>query len=120
MMNLNEVRIVTDSSADLWELADIATAFVPLKINAAREYVDDAALDVAQMTAELSHYKGKSGTACPSMGAFLEAFGDAKYIFCITMTSKLSATYSVALSAARAYEEEHPEREFFKKKRGIW
>ena len=110
MMNLNEVRIVADSSADLWELADVSTVFVPLKINAAKEYVDDAALDVAQMNADLSHYKGKSGTSCPSMGAFLEAFGDAKYVFCLTITAKLSGTYNVAVSAARAYEEEHPDR----------
>ena len=91
MMNLNEVRIVTDSSADLWALAGIATAQAPLKINTdKKEYVDDPALDVAAMTADLAHYKGKSGTSCPSMGDFLAAFGDAKYVFCITITARLS------------------------------
>ena len=111
MMNLNEVRIVTDSSADLWELAGIATAQAPLRINTdKKEYVDTPALDVAAMTKDLAHYKGKSGTSCPSMGDFMAAFGDAKYVFCVTMTSNLSGTYNVAVSAARAYEEEHPDR----------
>ena len=111
MINLNEVRIVLDSSGDLWELEGLRVASVPLRITTTlTEYVDTAALDVSKMTAELAHYKGKSGTSCPSMGDFLTAFGDAKYVFCITMTSKLSGTYNVAMAAARAYEEEHPER----------
>ena len=111
MMNLNEVRIVTDSSADLWQMEGVAVAQAPLKIRTdVKEYVDDAALDVSAMNADLARYKGKSGTSCPSMGDFLAAFGDAKYVFCITMTSKLSATHGVALSAARAYEEENPDR----------
>ena len=111
MINLNDIRIVTDSSADLWELEGIAVAQAPLKIRTdKKEYVDDAELDVAAMNAELAHYKGKSGTSCPSMGEFLAAFGEARYVFCITMTAKLSATHGVALSAARAYEEEHPDR----------
>ena len=105
MINLNEVRIVLDSSGDLWNLEGIRVASVPLRITTTMtEYVDTAALDVSKMTAELAHYKGKSGTSCPSMGDFLTAFGDAKYIFCITMTSRLSGTYNVAMAAARALE----------------
>ncbi len=110
-MNLSEIRIVTDSSADLWELAGIPVISVPLKITTAvAEYVDTPDLDVSKMIDELSRYKGKSGSACPSMGDFMAAFGDAKYVFCITITAKLSGSYNVACAAARAYEEEHPER----------
>ena len=111
MIDLKDVRIVTDSSADLWGIEGITVAQAPLKIRTdKKEYVDDAALDVSAMNEDLRRYKGKSGTSCPSMGDFLAAFGDAKYIFCITMTAKLSATHGVALSAARAYEEENPDR----------
>ena len=111
MINLNDVRIVTDSSADLWELEGITVAQAPLKIRTdKKEYVDDPDLDVLAMNEDLSRYKGKSGTSCPSMGEFISAFGDAKYVFCITMTSKLSGTHDVAQNAARAYEEEHPDR----------
>lgn len=111
MMNWSDIRIVTDSSADLWEMGEITVAQAPLKIRTdKKEYADTPELDVAAMNTELAHYKGKSGTSCPSMGDFIAAFGDAKYVFCITMTARLSATHGVALSAARAYEEEHPDR----------
>lgn len=111
MIDLSDVRIVLDSSGDLFELPGITVATAPLRIvTAEAEYVDDAALDVSAMTHALATYHGKSGTACPSMGAFLDAFGDAKYVFCITMTSKLSGTHAVALSAAREYEAMYPDR----------
>lgn len=110
-MNLSDVRIVTDSSADLFSFPHVTVTAAPLKINTAdAEYVDTAELDVSAMTHTLATYKGKSGTTCPSMGAFLTAFGDAKYVFCITITAKLSGTYNVACAAAREYEEQHPDR----------
>lgn len=105
-MNLSDIRIVVDSSADGLQMADLCVRSAPLKIvTDVAQWVDDDTLDVAQMAATLATYKGRSGTSCPSMGDFLEAFGDAPYVFCITMTSNLSGTYNVALSAAREYEE---------------
>ena len=81
-MNLSDVRIVVDSSADAFSLAQLPVAAAPLKISTAlAEYVDTPELDVGAMAAALAAYRGKSGTACPSMGAFLDAFGDAKYVF---------------------------------------
>lgn len=110
-MNLSDVRIVVDSSADVFSLAQLPVVAAPLKITTAEaEYMDTPELDVGAMAATLAAYRGKSGTACPSMGAFLDAFGDAKYVFCITMTAELSATHSVALSAAREYEAMHEGR----------
>lgn len=111
MINLSDVRIVVDSSADLFVLPGIAVGVAPLKITTAdAEYVDTPALDVGEMTRALASYKGKSTTSCPSMGDFLDAFGDARYVFCITITSKLSGSYGVALSAAKEYEAMYPER----------
>lgn len=113
MLDLSKVRIVTDSSADLlvFDADGVATASAPLKITTENaEYIDTPALDVSAMTHALSTYRGKSSTTCPSMGDFLQAFGDAEYVFCITITAKLSGSYNVALSAAREYEEQHPER----------
>ncbi len=110
-MNLSDIRIVVDSSADALELSALSVAVAPLKIHTdVAEYVDTPELDVDAMTKELATYRGKSGTACPSMGEFLQAFGEAKYVFCITMTANLSGTYNVALSAAREYEAMYPER----------
>ena len=81
------IKIVTDSSADITGLEGIEFASAPLKIiTAQKEYVDNADLDAAQMTTELSEYKGKSSTSCPNPQEFITAFGEAKYVFCITIS----------------------------------
>lgn len=72
-------KIVADSSANLPGLEGVAYASVPLKIvTAEKEYVDDAGLDTVRMLKELAAYKGRSGTACPSVGEWLGAFGRAE------------------------------------------
>lgn len=104
-------KIVVDSSSDLLEMAGVPLASAPLKITAGeREFVDDAKLDVAEMVEYLRHYTGRSSTACPSAGEWVEAFGDAEHVFCITITSNLSGSYNSALVAKQTYEAEHPGR----------
>ena len=102
-------RIVTDSSANVLTLDD-NYASVPMKISADREYVDDAALDLAEMVEGLRSHKGKSGSACPNVGEWLEAFGDAEYVCGITITKYLSGSYNAARQAAQIYMESHPGR----------
>ena len=105
-MNCTNMKIVTDSSADVLTLEDIPFASAPLKIiTAQKEYVDDAALDVPRMVNELSSYSDKSSTSCPSVGDWLTAFGDAESVFCVTVTSGLSGSYNSAEAAKRQYEE---------------
>lgn len=105
------VKIVADSSANLPALAGVSYASVPLKIvTDEKEYVDDASLNTEQMVCELEAYKGRSGTACPSVGDWLEAFGDAEYVFTVAITSNLSGCHNAALQAKDVYEEMHPER----------
>lgn len=113
-MNLSDIKIVADSSADLLTLDGMAFASVPMKIMTNEtEYVDDADLDVVRMVDELLNYSGKSSTACPGIGDWLDAFGDAKYVFCVTITSGLSGSYNSAEAARMQYEEEHPDRHVF-------
>ena len=105
------VKIVADSSANLPALAGIAYASVPLKILAGeKEYVDNAALDTEQMVSAMEAYQGRSSTACPSVGEWLEAFGDADYVFTIAITSNLSGSHNAAVQAKDMYEEMHPDR----------
>ena len=105
------VKIVADSSANLPVLAGVSYASVPLKIvTDEQEYVDDATLDTSRMVCDLEAYKGRSGTACPSVGDWLDAFGDAEYIFTIAITSNLSGSHNSALQAKDMYEEMHPDR----------
>lgn len=86
-------------------------ATVPLKISTdEREFVDDMTLDVKEMVTYLGGYKGRSGTACPSVADWVEAFGDAEEVFCFTITSSLSGSYNAARLAKDDYEAEHPGR----------
>ena len=104
-------KLIMDSSGDLKSMEGEAYASVPLKIQAGdRSYVDDAHVDVADMVQFLRSYKGKSASACPSIGEYLEAFGDAEYVYCVTITSNLSGSYNAAKAAADTYMEQYPER----------
>lgn len=108
-------KIIVDSSANLQVLPGPAEfASVPLKIIAGdREFVDDRDLDVEQMVESLRTYKGKSGTACPGVADWLEAFGDAEGILCITITSNLSGSWNAARLAKEDYESQYPDRQVF-------
>lgn len=104
-------KIVTDSSADLRFLPDVAFASVPLKINIGETtFVDDDNLDVMEMVDAMRAHKGRTTTACPNTEEYLEAFGDADRIFCITISGALSGSYNAARLAKEQYEEEHPDR----------
>ena len=105
------VKIVMDSAGDLQTLSGVDFACVPLKIvTDTREFVDDSSTDVEEMIDYLLQYKGKASTACPSVGDYLEAFGDSDTVYCITITSGLSGSYNAAAIAAETYKEQHPER----------
>lgn len=108
------IKIVADSSADIKRLEGVEFESVPLKIiTSKKEYVDDKDLDVELMVKELSMLNDKSGTACPSVGDWLSAFGEAQKVFCVTITSGLSGSYNSALIAKSEYEESYPDREVF-------
>ena len=101
-------RIVADSSSNILSMDNPHYFSVPMKVRAEKEYIDDARLDVAQMVEDLKHHKGTSGSACPSVGEWLDAFGDADMVFGTTMSKSLSGSYNAACEAARMFEEENP------------
>lgn len=108
---MRKIKITADSSANLLQLEGVDFAAAPLKINTAdREFVDDHMLDTAAMVAWFDGYKGKSKTSCPNPGDWLDAFGDAEEVFCVTITSGLSGSYNSACVAKQMYETEHPGR----------
>lgn len=105
---MKKIKIVADSSANVLTLENTAFAAAPMKvITDAREFVDDAALDVDAMVSWFDAYKGKSQTSCPNFSDWLEAFGDADEVYCITITSGLSGSYNSACIAKQMYEAEH-------------
>lgn len=100
--------IVADSSANLFRSDYAGFMSVPLKIlTDAKEYVDDEVLDVEGMLTDLREYKGRSGTSCPSVGDWLQAFGDAEEVYGVSLTSHLSGCYNAASIAAEDYMVEH-------------
>lgn len=105
-------RIVTDSSSNIMSM-DSDFVAVPMKIVADREYVDDASLDVADMVQALKNHKGKSSSSCPNVGEWLEAFGEAEYVFGITITKHLSGSFNAARHAAETYIQEHSDRKAY-------
>lgn len=108
------VKIITDSASNMLALDGVPFASVPLRIvTDQKEYIDHTELDVQQMVQELHSYSGRSQTACPGMGDWLQAFEDYERIFCVTIISRLSGSYNAAMAAKREYEESHPGRKVF-------
>lgn len=111
---MDKYKIVVDSSADIKDFPELPFAAAPLKIiTAEQEYIDDENLDTKEMVEKLSEYKGRSSTSCPNPEEWLNAFGEAENIFCITISSNLSGSYNAALVAKSIYEESYPERRVF-------
>lgn len=107
-------KIVADSSSDMLCFDKVPFASTPLKIvTDEKEYIDNQDLDTASMVDDLLKYKGKSSSSCPNTDEWLKAFGDARYIFCITITATLSGCYNAACAAKQIYEEQYPERRVF-------
>ncbi len=112
--NRNEFRIVADSAADLFSLERVSFAAAPLKvITDEREFPDVEGLDVGQMVDYLKAYHGRSTSSCPNPEEWLRAFGDAKYILAVALTSALSGSCNAAEVAKQLYEAEYPDRKVF-------
>lgn len=111
---MDEFKIVSDSSADVLSLSSLPFSSAPLKIViSGEEYVDNEALDVENMVTKLGESKTKSTTSCPNISDWLKAFGDAKHVFCVTISSQMSGSYNSALTASRMYEELYSDRKVF-------
>lgn len=104
-----KIRIITDSSSDIREMDGVDFVSVPLTISTdEKEFIDDEKLDVIAMTKYLAGYNGVSRTACPSIGAWLDAFEGADVIYIATLTGGLSGTYNSAMAAREVFLQENP------------
>ena len=111
---MRKMKIVADSSCDLFSLERVEFASSPMKIiTAEREFVDDETLDAAEMVSFLGKYKGRSKSSCPNTNDWITAFGDADDIFCVTITSGLSGSYNSACAAKQIYEAENGGKRVF-------
>ena len=106
-------RIVSDSSSNILTMEDPNFVSVPMKVRAEKEYIDDQNLDLAEMVEDLKNHKGKSGSSCPNVGEWLEAFADADWVFGTTISKNLSGSYNAAKQAVDTYMEENPGKKAF-------
>ncbi len=113
-MNISDFKIVADSSADMYNLEKVKFQSAPLKIiTFEKEFVDDEYADLEYMVNTLSKTNEKSSTACPAPGDWLKAFGDSKYVFCISITSQLSGSYNAACIARDMYMKKYADSRVF-------
>lgn len=104
------VRIISDSSCDIWKLEGLDFVTVPLTISTdERTFVDDDSLDIRELLSYMKKYEGRSYTACPSVQKWMEAYEGADEIYVVCMTSVLSGTYNAAVIAKDMYLEDHPD-----------
>lgn len=100
--------IVSDSSSNIFTVEGADYRTVPMKVVAEREYVDAPGLDVAAMVADMKKYKGKSGSSCPNVQEWLDAFEGADAVLCATISRNLSGSYNSACRAVETFLEENP------------
>jgi DegV family protein with EDD domain len=106
------VFVVTDSSCDLEhdDIAPFNIEIVPLTIRfGSEEFTDRLDLSTEDFYRRMSNSAELPQTACPSPGAFEQAFrnaGDAgaDAVVCLTISSDLSTTFQSALTAAASCE----------------
>ena len=112
-MHMKKIKIVSDSSSDILESAGLDFAYASMKIiTSEKEFVDNSSLDINEMVTFLESYKGRSQTSCPNAEDWLNAFGSADDVICVTITSGLSGSYNTACAAKRIYEEDENKRVF--------
>ncbi len=107
------IKIVSDSACDLYSLDTVPYTCVPLTVSTDERSFTDCSTATGEMVSYLASYKGRSYSACPSSETWYEAFGDAKQVFCVAITSKLSGSCNAARIAAEDYMQEHPDRRVY-------
>ncbi len=108
------IKLVADSSANVnrIENADYSRAAMKILVGD-RDFADDDTLDLTAMQTALREHKGKTSSACPGVGEWIEMFDGADEVYGVTITSRLSGAYNSAVIAAEQYMEENPGKQVY-------
>jgi len=107
-------KIVSDSSCNVFKVVGANYATVPMKVVAGdMEFIDTPQLNLLGMVDYLKNFKSKSGSSCPNVQEWLDAFGTGDDIFALTISKNLSGSYNAAKSAAEEYVEANPGKKAF-------
>lgn len=101
---MKHMKLVTDSACDPIEELSHSGQFkrVPLAILIGdREFIDDESLDVQDLLNEMKKSGVGPKTSSPSPGDFIREFTGEDCVFAVTVSSRLSGSYSNAVLAAR-------------------
>ena len=106
--------IAADSSCDLKALEtgspEIEFRSVPFTVTLDNEdYQDDDKLNVETLVDSMEK-SASCRTACPAVAAWVECFEQADQVIALTISSKLSGSYSSAMVARQIVLEKHPEK----------
>ncbi len=107
-------KIVSDSSSNVFCVKGANYATVPMKVVAGdMEFIDTPELNLQGMVDYLKGFKSKSGSSCPNVQEWLDAFGDEDDVFGVTISKNLSGSFNAAQQAAATYMDEHPGKKAF-------
>jgi len=107
-------KIVSDSSSNVFNLEAGNYTTVPMKVIAgAHEFIDTPQLDLQDMVTTLQNHKGKSGSSCPNVQEWLDAFEGEDDIFGLTISKNLSGSFNSAKQAAEEFMQTHPGRKVY-------
>lgn len=117
-MLMEKWTIVTDSSCDFVLPEDgessIRFARIPFVISVGpRDYVDTQSLNIEELLAHMESCPTVSHTSCPSPGAWYELFEQAEQVIAITISSKLSGSYTSAMTAKEMMLEQAPGKKIY-------
>ncbi len=107
-------KIVIDSCGELSEelKADGHFCNVALGLEVDGVHIrDDETFDQKDFLRRIKESLKGPKSSCPSPESYMEVFeGDAKRIYVVTLSGKLSGSYNSAILAAKLYNEEHEEK----------
>lgn len=117
-MKASNSKIMADTSCDLAadakdnRLTDLS--FVPFTITICEETFLDTEKSRQELVDMMEACEEAARTACPSPHDFMAAFeGPEAVVFVVTISGKLSGTYSSALSAKDQFLEKNPDKEIY-------
>lgn len=100
------MKIAIDSSANYKKIEGIKNSIVPMFITTKdRDFVDDENLDTLEMLDFLEKSNDKSGSSCPSVSSWMEAFEGDNEVIAITLTSALSGCNNACNIAADEWKQ---------------
>lgn len=102
------VNSSTDFDAEIGKRARIVKVPFVIQLDG-EDNIDDEALQLEPFRDRLASCK-EFKTACPSVGAYYDAFSGDEDVFVITISSKLSGSYQSAVEAKKQYIEDHGEK----------